>query len=68
MINRVIENWKSPEFFKMPVGVFRENVVSKGRRFMSYSEAEFRKEAFAAFNINEVHEEPMFRNFIGNHT
>lgn len=67
MKNRVIKNWKSPDSFKMPTGEFKENLVSKGRRFLSYTDVNFRKEAFADFNIHEIYDEPMFKNFIGNH-
>jgi hypothetical protein len=65
--DRLIKNWKSPELFEMPEGTFIENAVSKGRRFLPFSYAKFREEAFSDFKIQQLHEEPMFKNFIGNH-
>lgn len=62
---RIIKNWKSVELFEMPKGSFKDN--GYGRRFMSFSESKFRTEAFYAFGIFELREEPMFKNFIGNH-
>lgn len=64
---RVIKNWKSPDLFIMPTGIFKENIISNGRRFLLFSDSGFRTEAFSAFGIYELHEEPMYKNFIGNH-
>ncbi len=67
MKNRIISNWKSVKNFIMPKGDFVTNTLGKGRRFLSFSDAEFREEAFAAFGIYELYEEPLYKNFIGNH-
>lgn len=62
---RVISRWKPTAQFQMPVGEFLEN--GRGRRFKRHTNAEFRREAFAAFKIYDLADEPMFGNFVGNH-
>lgn len=62
---RVIKSWKHSSCFSMPPGQFLGN--GAGRRFLPHDEAAFRLEAFAAFGLSNLADEPMFRNFIGNH-
>lgn len=62
---RVFSNWKAPEHFVMPSGCFRENTF--GRRYMSVDDMPYRKEALAAFGFTELADEPVFKNFVGNH-
>lgn len=65
VLPRVIRNWKSPEEFAMPSGIFKPN--TKGREFMSFETSEFRDEAFAQFGFTELFREPDYRNFVGHH-
>jgi hypothetical protein len=62
---RVIKNWKAPSWFSQPAGAFKPN--GHGRRYLSVEGLPFRDEAFAAFGLSQIHEEPQFKNFIGNH-
>jgi hypothetical protein len=62
---RVIKNWRDPTQFTMPLGDFVAN--GRGRRYLPHGIAPFRAEAFSAFGITDLHQEPRFQNFIGNH-
>lgn len=64
-MNRVISNWKNPLEFVMPSGEFIKNF--RGRQSFSFSNSEFRDEAFEQFGLKNVETEPMYQNFIGNH-
>lgn len=66
-MQRVIKNWKNPDEFSMPIGVFKENTSGRGRKFMSVQKINFREEAFQAFGFYEIKPEPNFFNFIGLH-
>lgn len=67
LIPRVIKNWKSVDNFVMPLGDFKENMVSKGRRFLKHTDAPFYHESFSAFGLISNQLEPRFENLIGNH-
>lgn len=62
---RVIKGWKHPSCFLLPPGQFVNNGM--GRRFLPHDNAAFRVEAFSAFGMSDLTDEPMFKNFIGNH-
>lgn len=62
---RIIKNWRDPAQFSMSSGNFIHN--GYGRKYLPLDNAPFRNEAFSAFGIKELHPEPRFKNFIGNH-
>jgi hypothetical protein len=62
---RVVKNWKSPTLFAFPQGSFYPNRF--GRQFLIHETAPFREEAFAAFGVSDLADEPQFKNFIGHH-
>lgn len=66
-MNRVISFWKSPSMFVMPEGTFKNNGAGFGRRYLSFTEAPFRNEAFASFGFADIVNEPTYKNLIGNH-
>lgn len=64
-LHRVIKGWKHPSCFCLPSGQFLMN--GAGRRYLPHDSAAFRDEAFSAFGMSDLADEPMFKNFIGNH-
>lgn len=62
---RVIKNWKPAKEFCMPTGGFKAN--GYGRQYLSIPEIKFRDAAFSAFGYKNLVEEPIYKNFVGNH-
>lgn len=67
MIKRVIKNWKSSSLFSMPKELFVSNGMSLGRRTIPFLNDDFRLQAFKAFSFENLYDEPVYGNFIGNH-
>lgn len=62
---RVIKNWKTVKEFSMPIGSFTQN--GYGRQYLPIPEIKFRENAFRAFGYETIFDEPIFKNFVGNH-
>lgn len=64
-MQRVIKNWKSPLEFSPLTGEFKLN--GNGRRYLSLDNIPYRDEAFNSFGFKDLIDEPVFKNFIGEH-
>jgi len=66
-VPRVIKNWRYAEFVIPAIEGFVINNAGSGRKFAICSNPLYREEAFKEFNLLPDLEEPIFKNFTGNH-
>lgn len=66
-VPRIIKNWRYASAIIPASQGFVTNSVSSGRRFAVCSNPLYRFEAFQEFNLIPDLEEPMYKNFTGNH-
>lgn len=65
-VNRVVKGWRSAAEFTLPVGDFKENKVSAGRRFIAHTKTSMAADAFREYGLSVVNYEPLFGHMIGN--
>jgi len=66
-IPRIIKNWGYAKYIIPATEGYIENNVGYGRRFAICKNPIYREKAFKEFNLVPDLEEPMFKNFTGNH-
>lgn len=66
-VPRIVKNWKYANAIIPAVDGFVINNAGGGRRFAVCSNPIYRKEAFKEFSLIPDLEEPIFKNFTGNH-
>ena len=66
-IPRVVKNWEWAKFIVPAKEGFTTNSAGSGRRFAICDNPVYRTEAFKEFDLIPDLEEPVFKNFTGNH-
>lgn len=66
-VPRIIKNWKYATAIIPAVDGFVTNNAGSGRRFAVCNNPQYRDEAFKEFGLTPDLEEPIYKNFTGNH-